>query len=636
MFQRVITDKSIGLVLCLAVFFVILYLRNAGMLQGLDLAGYDFALKKTPRLSSSQDIVLVKVTEADIKRYKQWPLSDGLLNQLLVAMLAERPVAIGVDIYRDRLIAPGSEQLETTIRENPNILLVEKFAVDHQQQIRPHPQLSTVDNVGFSDLLMDTDGIVRRGLLYLDDGDHFSTAFSLKLAMHYLSQKGVQASADKSNPQLLRLGKTTFVPIDKGEGGYVGLDSAGYQFLLNYPIKHQGYAQVSIQTVLSGQFEKGFFTDKIVILGVDSQTVKDNFTTPLDKGVLDAEPIPGVVIHAQIAQQILHAALYGRAPMRGLSHAMEVLWILAWSLFGMLLSFAMSSLTRYLLMLASGVLIIIGASYWTFVSGIWLPYASTLMAFLDSSLLVTGYIFVKVKRDRKQVMELFSRHVSPQVAEEIWTHRNEYVNDGRLKARQVTATILFSDLEGFTPVAERLSAEQLMDWLNQYMDVMAGTLIEHGAMIDDYYGDAIKANFGVPIARTEREKIAQDALNAAQCAIEMGKQLTDLNRFWESQGAPQVRMRIGIATGSVVAGCLGSTQRLKYTTVGDVVNIAARLESFNLPEQDQPMDFPCRILVAEDTARLLSGYFRFKHAGQLQLKGKEQKVNAFQLLLESE
>ena len=128
--------------------------------------------------------------------------------------------------------------------------------------------------------------------------------------------------------------------------------------------------------------------------------------------------------------------------------------------------------------------------------------------------------------------------------------------------------------------AERLSPPELMDWLNLYMDRMAGLVMQHGGVIDDYFGDAIKANFGVPVARDTAHAIDEDARHAVRCALAMGVALVQMNRDWEAAGLPHISMRVGIATGEVVAGCLGSAQRMKFTTLGDIVNTAARLETY--------------------------------------------------------
>jgi adenylate cyclase len=193
-------------------------------------------------------------------------------------------------------------------------------------------------------------------------------------------------------------------------------------------------------------------------------------------------------------------------------------------------------------------------------------------------------------------------------------------------------TVLFSDLMNFTPVAERLAPAELMDWLNNYMETMAGLVIAHGGVVDDYYGDAIKSNFGVPLPRRTAEEIRQDAANALRCALAMRRKMQELIASWSAEGAPLVKVRVGIATGPVVAGCLGSAQRMKYTTIGDVVNTAARLESYGKEIPQRLVDPYCQIMVAASTVAHLDGEFNLESIGTLQLKGKAQGVEVFALM----
>jgi adenylate cyclase len=168
------------------------------------------------------------------------------------------------------------------------------------------------------------------------------------------------------------------------------------------------------------------------------------------------------------------------------------------------------------------------------------------------------------------------------------------------------------------------------------METMAGLVIAHGGVVDDYYGDAIKSNFGVPLPRHSAEEIRQDAVNAMRCALAMRRKMQELVASWHMEGGPQVKVRVGIATGQVVAGCLGSAQRMKYTTIGDVVNTAARLESYGKEIPARLLDPYCQIMVAASTVAHLDGEFSFEPVGALQLKGKAQAVEVFVPMAASE
>lgn len=261
-----------------------------------------------------------------------------------------------------------------------------------------------------------------------------------------------------------------------------------------------------------------------------------------------------------------------------------------------------------------------------------MPVAPPGLAWLAASGVVAAYLSNYEKTEKKLLMDLFSKNVSPAVADELWKHRDRFMRGGRLEARTMPITILFSDLADFTPVAERLSPPELLNWLNEYMEAMASLVTQYGGVVDNYIGDAIKADFGVPVPRTTEEGVCQDAINAVTCALAMRRQMERLNEFWSAQGSPRVRIRIGIATGAVVAGCLGSTQRIKYTTIGDVVNTAARLESFSKDAPGNSPDSLCQVLLSSRTAECLGDRFDLEPVGICSLKGKSEGVMVYRLL----
>jgi adenylate cyclase len=298
-----------------------------------------------------------------------------------------------------------------------------------------------------------------------------------------------------------------------------------------------------------------------------------------------------------------------------------------------LLAVYVRTLSLFLLAIAGGSLLIVTSSWLAFSNHWWLPMTPPVLAWVLSAGVVLVFLRGMERSQRKLLMELFSRHVSQDVADEIWEQRDQFLEGGRLAASEVTATVLFSDLENFTPLSEKLGPVRLMEWLNRYMEIMAGLVMRHGGIVDDYYGDAIMADFGVPLVRTSDAEISQDARSAVDCALAMRAQLERLNAECVQQGYPPVRMRVGICTGEMVAGFLGSAQRMKYTTIGDTVNTAARLESYGkeLPEMEAS-EGACRILVGESTAMRLGSDYRVESVGKLELKGKAEPVSVYKVM----
>jgi adenylate cyclase len=199
-------------------------------------------------------------------------------------------------------------------------------------------------------------------------------------------------------------------------------------------------------------------------------------------------------------------------------------------------------------------------------------------------------------------------------------------------SQKLTDTVLFIDLAGFTTVSENMEPQQLIDWLNTYMDAMAQAVMDHGGVVDEFLGDGLKAVFGIPLPGTSEEEVARDARAAVHCALKMRDELDRLNRPRKEQDLPAVKMRIGIYTGPVVAGSVGSSQRLQYTTIGDTVNIASRLEHVNLDGTYPTTGEPCRILVGETTWGYLGDEFAGERIGEVELKGKRKKITVFRIV----
>jgi len=157
--------------------------------------------------------------------------------------------------------------------------------------------------------------------------------------------------------------------------------------------------------------------------------------------------------------------------------------------------------------------------------------------------------------------------------------------------------------------------------------------MERGGVIDDYAGDSIKANFGVPLKRESDAEVAKDAVSAVACALAMEQEMHRLNERHEGSGLPTVGMRIGIHTGPLLAGCVGSAQRMKNTTVGDTVNAAARLESLDREfVAESPGRRSCRILISETTAQLIDDRFQLERIGEVNVKGKAQSIVTYRVM----
>ncbi|NJM46262.1 MAG: CHASE2 domain-containing protein, partial [Alkalinema sp. RU_4_3] len=278
--------------------------RSLGALQGLEWACFDQGMRW--RLDEGRDrrVLIVEVTEKDLQRAQQWPLSGQVLAELINRIKQGQPAAIGLDIYRDFPVEPGHQALNEVFRTTPNLIGIQKLiANDGGSAILPPSELADRDQVGSNDLLLDLDGRLRRSLLYQSVGETTHESFSLRLADLYLAHQGIEP--DLEAPVLTWRGRS-FPPFERNDGGYVGADASAHQMLLNYRSGAQPFERVSMGAVLAGQVPKAAFRNRVVMIGTTAASLKDRFLTPLSqsrKGV--SVLMPGIEVHAHGVSQIL-------------------------------------------------------------------------------------------------------------------------------------------------------------------------------------------------------------------------------------------------------------------------------------------------------------------------------------------
>lgn len=621
-----------------AIGLLVIGLRTLGALEPLELGAYDKLLRLRVTPHPDPRIAMVAVTEPDIQKLAVWPLPDGILARVVERLLAAGPRAIGVDLYRDVPIPPGTEDLARVLRSDGRIVVVTKFGGDGTSpSIAPPAALKGSEQVGFNDVVVDPGGTVRRGLLFLDDGTNVMYSFALRLSLLFLAPHRVTLGPDPADESRVKLGPTTIVPLESNEGGYIGADARGYQFLLDYATGTRAFPTITLGALLDGTADTSVLKDRIVLVGVMAESVKDHFYTPFSRGLEEDQHMPGVEVHAQIASQLLRAALDGQRPTRSPAEWQEWLWILAWSVAGGMVGLWARSPVRFSLAAAGGLAWLGIAVYGAFLGRWWIPMIPPAAGWVASAAVVTAYISYREAVDRGLLMKLFSKHVSKEVAEAIWEEREQFLDGARPRPQRLVVTAYFCDLTGFTTVSEKIGPEGLMEWLNELMDPMSQELSRHGGVIRQYAGDAIVAVFGIPVARRTEAEVHDDARRAVQCALAMERRLLELNRAWRAAERPVVGMRIGIYTGPVVSGSLGSAERSEYVVVGDTMNTASRLESYDKDfHRPDPLSNPCRILIGDATLACLGDAFEVEWVGDVGLKGKEHTVGIYRVITSRE
>ncbi|MEM9216350.1 MAG: adenylate/guanylate cyclase domain-containing protein [Cyanobacteria bacterium P01_F01_bin.150] len=653
---------------------ILLGLKHLGKTQSLELMAYDRAIYLRPDQAPDPRILVVGVTDEYINQTGYINPSDHDLTTVLDNLSLHHPAVIGIDLYRNipqegraaywldsQEAALNPEQYpnwQTLLErfQQPHIISITTFASQKNSAIPPPPNVP-FPQVGFNDLLIDPDDVVRRSLLMgwsknPDTGENEAFHFSLPvtLAMKYLAEppslsgivQPIQPKNSEINTDLLQLGKSTFIPLTPDAGGYERNDAGGYQFFLNYRSREVGitsfadnksntYAEpsekscpklseasddaignnrkpsgiegVSFLDILQNKVPPEKIQCRIILIGSTAATLKDVFSTPYDNR--DDSQFPGVFVHAQTTSQILDAALGKRSLIGFWPSWLENIWLFGWTLLGGTIAWRCRqiwTLNMATILMFSG----LGLSFYSaLLNSVWIPIAAPGLGALLTAAGMVGYRAQQAQQQRNIMQSLLGQSISPEIAKELWRSRDDILKSGRLPGQKLTATILFSDIKGFSTLSEKQPADELLEWLNEYLKEMIHAVVSHGGIVNKFTGDGMLAVFGVPVERQGPE-VAEDAQQAVKCALAMRYALSKLNQSWCSKNMSHIQddiiqMRVGIFTGPITAGSIGSKERLEYGVIGDSVNTASRLESCLKTRHNDD----CRILIATETIQHL-------------------------------
>lgn len=599
-------------------------MQSLGVLQGLELRVFDQMLLHRPTASIDQRILLINETEEDILRYGH-PLSDQLLANGLQALTDAGARVIGVDKYRNMPVAPGSPALDAVLQQHDNIVWI-FFAGNHQSEYIQAPALlaNNPERTGFNDIIEDQDGVTRRGLLFLEIKNHSYYAFSLILALHFLAAEQIHPETDAQG--YMRLNGVSLPAIEANFGAYQHIDNRGYQVMLDYPGLPQAFTTYCLADLLEGKIPESAVRGKVVLIGSNASSLPDYRVLPNELRKF------GVDYHAYLVSQLLTSALSQKLPIQAWPDISEYFCLGLWCLLGSVTGMYRGSLKCIAgLMLGSGFLIVFSA-YLSLIQGWWIPVIAPFAGWFCALGMSVLYFSSRIRIERRQLMQLFASHVSPEVANRLWEAREQFFSEGRVRPDMLTATVMFTDISDFTTLAEGMEPLGLMNWLNQYMVEISRLVVVHGGIVNKYIGDAIMALFGVPVKLETETEVAREAQQAVLCALSVSRRLSQLNREWQAQGLPWITMRIGIYTGPMVAGSFGGLLRMEYTVIGDTVNTAARLEGFDKSVATPNKQHPCRILIGETTYKHVQHLCEVQLVGECKLKGKKKTIKIYQVL----
>lgn len=615
--RRSTTLRAIGGAQLVAL--AIILLRTYGWLQPPELAVYDALRVAWAGHQRANRVVLVGVTDGDITAADgarwPWPLPDDKLAQILERLASWRPQAIGVDIYRDIPIyrdvpTGGEDPLAAVLRRHPEIYWVFRLKGDSRHPGTAAPKvLRGSDRTALSDIPEDSDGIVRRGLLYADDGKNQYAGLATALALAYLAPRHI--APESAGGDALRLGKAVIAPLDETRGPYVQLDSRGYQVLMDYRGGPQPFPEASLSAIMDHDDFARQVRGHIVILGVDADSVKDAFGTPYSTGFNGNDAVSGIAMHAHLADQLLREAIDGDAVLDGLSRQHEDLWIWGWALLGALLGLVLRSTVPAVIGTGGGLIMIALLAYLAFGWALWLPAVPAGLAWAGAAGLTNRLLHTASNRARSRLRKSFEHYLPPAVIAEMVASETLPALGG--ERREIS--VLFTDVAGFTTFSEERDPVELAHITNAYFDGVCAAILAHGGYANAFLGDGVLAFFGAPVAQSDH---ADRAIGAA---FDIARFTDGFSAAQHAQGVAFGHTRIGVHSGLAFVGNVGARERLQYTALGDVLNTASRLEGLNKA-------IGSRICVSREVVEK-SRRYRFRPVGHFIVKGRRDATEVF-------
>jgi CHASE2 domain-containing sensor protein/serine/threonine protein kinase len=415
-------------------------LRLALKMEPLELAVYDQFVRIADRSihgeseakKSDPRLVVVAVTEQDIQRLRQWPISDAVMTQLLTKLEQHQPRVIGLDLYRDLPVPPGHDELVKYLKKTDRLVAICQLSDSNSLGVAP-PKALSPKQIGFSDLVIDSDGVIRRALLFATKNEGkcptFS-AFSYQLASRYLAFEGIESfRATQGNlgfrsretgeqgsrgageqgsrgagEERNKIKPVVFPKLDGNAGGYQNADVAGYQILLNYHSADNVASVVTLTQVLTDQVPGELIRDRIVLIGVVAASIDDAFYTPYSAAQTKQHKMPGVVVHAQIVSQIISAVLDGHTLPWYWPDWLEALWILGWAIVGGVIA---RKLRHPLWLGVSGITVLVvlsGICYGFWLYSGWVPLVPAAISMVTSGGIVVVIAAYQMQQEREKIL----------------------------------------------------------------------------------------------------------------------------------------------------------------------------------------------------------------------------------------
>ncbi len=619
-FKRATKGMAIAFVALVAVLFV----SRSALFKDLDRLTYDFTVDHTGLSASSPSIVLIDFDEDTFQKIKRFPIPRRIFAEAIQKVAAAKPKVIGLDVFlSEPQRADDDKMMQDVLTAAGNVVLASQTGEGQLPATMPMGQFCKPEDASLTtgfcaegapgamayaavNMPYDPDGFIRQANLFFG-GDPRLQSFPLFLASQYAGQTVKGAGG----------GHVTFL------GHTIPYADPDLDTILIGEWGREPATRIPAWKLLEGQVPASAMADKLVLIGQSSNASSDTHLTPLfrmeDKNGARLK-LGGTAVHAATIRTLL-----GGETVRPASKMFGVVWVAIGTAVAATLLLA-CDLTLGISALIALMAVVLGITLLLYAKlRFWLPFlpmetglALTLPFTLGLRFFEEQLTSREAHAQREQLMGLFSSYVDPAVAETIWQRRTEL----SLGGEEHIATVMFTDIRGFTALSANQPPALVLSWLNRYVVAMDEVIREHGGFLNKFIGDGLMIIFGLPLGHGDRE----DARRALEASLAMLERVELLNEERVSNPhLPHLRIGIGIHTGSLMAGSIGSANRQEYSVIGETVNLASRLESLN-------KKFGTEILMSSATMELVADLFPgLESLGETPVAGLQEPVEVYTL-----
>lgn len=639
----------------LAVLFTQEWLFYIGPLKSLELKLIDerFARRGKIDISDSADVIILEITQKTHNSiphpYKSWPWPRFIFANIIENLNEAGVKAIGIDLVMsnsDRMDPANDSLLTETIRKYRNVVVAGKVDIEQEsiKQSGGSYQINLKENfkniffeadssIGIVNTPGDFDEVYRRYQPFVNfsiQGKNYPS-FSFALLNKYFDLPSLYTSVNEKDKFVLADREIPKFDHTSMLINFYGADRTFPRVNLSQVLDDKDFKtsdELMYETDLNlwddpdyGLVNSGRFKDKIVIIGSSMPEDKDFFNISFSPKLKEGDnKLAGVEFHANALQNVIWNDF--------ITVQSQLFGIISLLILSILIFYGSSFIKQikikhhFLLEIVNVVFIVIiifgiyELGFYLFIENQYVislvsPLFAVIMAYFSS----TAYNFISERSQSKMIKGMFSHYVSGSLVNELLQDPDKL----KLGGEKRNLTILFSDIAGFTSISERMGAEELVVFINEYLTEMTKIVINNSGTLDKYIGDAIMAFWGAPLPMNDH------AIRACRTAVEMQKRLAVLRQKWAINKDHQIQIRVGLNTGDVVVGNIGGQNRFDYTVMGDTVNLASRLEGAN-------KQYGTLNMISEHTYKVVMGEVVVRELDNIRVKGKEKPTRVFELV----